>query len=156
GCRLLTYSELHDRASRICRVLERHTPGGGPPLVGVFAYRSVPAFAGVLAALLRGHGYVPLNHTFPPSRTRWMLESAGCRAMIVDPESEKQLGQVLDGIRRPLLLILPERSEVAELARAWPVHTFVGAADLLSPVKVTPPQVPREAMAYLLFTSGST
>jgi non-ribosomal peptide synthetase component F len=50
----------------------------------VFGHRSVAAYAGVLGALLRGHGYVPLNPAFPTDRTRAMLVRSGCRSLIVD------------------------------------------------------------------------
>ena len=44
-----------------------------------------------------------------------MLERAGCRALIVDSESAQQLDHVLDGIERPLLLLLPEVIDVRDV-----------------------------------------
>src|SRR5579885_3706178 len=73
GGAILTYRELQQRAAAIASVVERDAPAGGPPLLAVFAYRSATAFAGVIAALLAGRGYVPLNRTFPVARTRLML-----------------------------------------------------------------------------------
>src|SRR2546430_14636162 len=83
----LTYTALFEKAAALAATLTQHRVGCEPPLTAVFAYRSVTAFAGVLAALLRGHGYVPLNRTFPPQRTLAMLQRSWCRAMIVDAES---------------------------------------------------------------------
>jgi amino acid adenylation domain-containing protein len=111
---------------------------------------------GVLAALLRGHGYVPLNRTFPVDRTRTMLQRAGCRAVIVDSDSATQLDQVLSGLTDPLLVLLPEQKNVKPLAQDWPQHTFLGADDLDAPAARRPIEVSPEAIAYLLFTSGST
>ncbi len=154
---VLRYGGLRERAAVLAATLMRWSPVvGGPPLTGVFAYRSVTAFAGVLAALFRGHGYVPLNPTFPSARTRLMLERAGCRAVIVDSESEKQLDQVLVGIQERLLLLLPERSEVGSLARRWQQHIVLGADDLEPSRSWQPVPVSPESIAYLLFTSGST
>jgi amino acid adenylation domain-containing protein len=85
-----------------------------------------------------------------------MLERAGCRAVIVDSESEEQLDQVLQGIKEPLLLILPERREVEAIARRWPVHTVLGSEDLEPPEAWEPDAVSPDSVAYLLFTSGST
>src|SRR5437667_12890757 len=73
-----TYDELRSRAMSLAASLQHATPRGGPPLTAVFAYRSTTAYAGVLAALLAGHGYVPLNRTFPAERTRTMLQKSGC------------------------------------------------------------------------------
>src|SRR5437868_4355601 len=70
---VLSYSELRQKAASLAATLMRRTPSGGAPLTAVFAYRSATAFAGVLAALFRGHAYVPLNRTFPPDRTLTML-----------------------------------------------------------------------------------
>ena len=86
----LAYGELRKQAASLGATLERHTPDGGPPLTAVFAHRSPTAFAGVLAALWRGYGYVPLNRTFPPTRTRTMLERSGCRSLVVDRESSER------------------------------------------------------------------
>ncbi len=154
--RVLSYRELMVRATALGATLERHTPELGPPLTAVFAYRSATAFAGVLAALLRGHGYVPLNRTFPPQRTRGMLERSGCRAVIADRDSAGQLDEVLEGLDTPLLIVLPDHDEVDELRRRWPAHTVLGAHELEQSDEFAPATVEPDAIAYLLFTSGST
>src|SRR5437867_12006225 len=104
-----------------------------PPFTFVFDYLSPTAYAGVLGLLLLGNGYVPLNRNFPASRTRTMLERAGCRALIVDSQSAQQLDHVLDGIERPLLLLLPEGVDVRAIAERWPQHTVLGSGDLEPP-----------------------
>jgi amino acid adenylation domain-containing protein len=152
----LSYAELRRRAESLAATLSRHTPPGGPQLTAVFAYRTATAYAGTLAALLRGHGYVPLNRTFPPLRTRTMLERAGCRAVVADRASAEQLDDVLDGIDGPLLVVLPEHDDVAELRARWPDHTVLGASELESPQAFEPAEVEPGSIAYLLFTSGST
>ena len=156
----LRYAELGERASRLAATLRAHDtrpPGAeAPALTAVFGHRSSATFAGVLAALLRGDGYVPLNPTFPPERTRSMLERSGCRAVVVDGQGERQLVAVLEGVETPLVLILPERDDVSDLAAAFPRHRVLGAADLeREPLEALPPVDP-DAVAYLLFTSGST
>ncbi len=152
----LTFADLYERAAAFARTLEWRTPAGGPPLTAVFAYRSVTAFAGVLGALLRGHGYVPLNRTFPPKRNQDMLVRAGCRAIVVDTESAKQLDDLLAEIDQPLLVLLPESEDVSSYAGRWPLHEFVGALELESHESFEPVLVSPDAIAYILFTSGST
>ena len=83
----ITYADLYEQASATAATLAEHTPSGGSPLTAVFAARCETAYVGVLAALLRGHGYVPLNPSFPAQRTRIMLERSDCRAVVVDPEA---------------------------------------------------------------------
>ena len=153
---VLTYAGLFEKAASLAATLIQHQVAGEPPLTAVFAYRSVTAFAGVLAALLRGHGYVPLNRTFPPQRTVTMLQRSECRAMIVDAESEKQLDDILERIDHEIVLILPEQEEARELAARWPQHRFVSTGEFASPEQWRPLEVSLDSIAYLMFTSGST
>lgn len=154
--RTVSYCELRQAALSIAASLQRWASSEGPQLTGVFAYRSVTAFAGVLAALLRGHGYVPLNRTFPPERTTTMLNRAGCRAIIVDRGSESQLPDILDETTHELLVILPEREETDSLKGRFPKHTFLGREDLEPAKNWREAATATESIAYLLFTSGST
>ena len=152
----LTYGGLERIAASFAATLTRHVPSVEPPLTAVFAYRSVTAFAGVLAALFRGHGYVPLNRTFPPERTRLMLHCAGCKAIIVDAGSQEQLEAILPGIEEKVVLLLPDAEDVRSLAARWPQHVFLKGSDLEPAGKWSPPTISKDAIAYVLFTSGST
>jgi amino acid adenylation domain-containing protein len=156
GC-TLSYSELHARADAIAAALLSFHAGEGPALTAVFAYRSITSFAGILGILLTGHGYVPLNRTFPAERTRWMLEESGCHAMIVDNASARQLESILAGFGRHMLIILPDCEDVSVLAARLPGHRFLSGTDV---VKASAAQAPvaglAQSLAYLLFTSGST
>lgn len=155
--RSLTYSELRQQAERIAATLQSLDHGSGPLLTAVFAYRSVVAFSAILGVLLRGHGYVPLNRTFPPDRTRVMLERSGCRAVVVDEMSARQLDAILADIKQPLILLLPEAGDVSGLAARWPQHRVLGARDLVPPTAdLAPVEASPDAIAYVLFTSGST
>ena len=157
GGETLTYEALFEKAAALAATLIRHqSEVCGPPLTAVFASRSTTAFAGVLAALLRGHGYVPLNRAFPTERTRTMLRRSRCRAVVVDSASEEQLDAILGGIGEELLIILPERREAGDLASRWPKHRFVGTAGLAAPDEWAPAFDSSGPIAYLLFTSGST
>ncbi|HEV2393443.1 MAG TPA: amino acid adenylation domain-containing protein [Verrucomicrobiae bacterium] len=152
----LSYSDLLDRAASLAATLARHSLADAPPLTAVFAYRSATAFSGVLGALFRGHGYVPLNRTFPPERTRLMLECSQCRSVIVDSQSEPQLEQVLADAKAQLLLLFPDRRDVTQLAKRWAQHIVLGADDLEPAAAWSPPEHKPGSIAYLLFTSGST
>jgi amino acid adenylation domain-containing protein len=153
---ILTYAQLFQKSASLAATLARHEVESEPPLTAVFAYRSVTAFAGVLGALLHGHGYVPLNRTFPAERTRTMLQRSGCRALLVDAQSERQLGQVLEGIDYEMLVVLPDREDARELTARWPKHQFLSARELASHEEWRPNEASPESIAYLLFTSGST
>ena len=154
--RVFRYRELREGACRIAATLQAHANDGGPPLAAVFGNRSYSAFVGVLGALLAGHGYVPLNRTFPVARTRSMFERSGCRAIIVDEGSLPQLEVLLDCAVQPTLVIAPETVDLESYRGQWPRHRFVAAGQLGAATAWREPRVLPQEIAYLLFTSGST
>jgi amino acid adenylation domain-containing protein len=152
----LSYRQLREAAIRIAASIQAHQESSWTPLTAVFAHRSATAFAGVLGSLLAGNGYVPLNRTFPVTRTRLMFERSECRSMIVDAESLPQLDALLDGDKRQLLVIAPDLGNPRGYRERWPQHIFVGFADLKGDAAWREPTQSWNAIAYLLFTSGST
>ena len=154
--RTFTYGELAPRARAIAATLLEHDRDGVPPLTAVLAHRTATAFAGVLGALARGHGYVPLNPGFPPARNRMMLERAGCAAVIIDSAASSGVSGLLEGLDRELLLVLPDEENVDAYARGWAPHRVVGKRELSAGDALEPLPVGPSDPAYLLFTSGST
>jgi amino acid adenylation domain-containing protein len=148
-----TYGELEAKArvwaNAICQALD-----GVPERVGVFAHRSETSYVGVLAALFSGATFVPLNRTFPPERTRAMIEAASLDAIIVDSSSAPQMPQIAERLEHVPVLLLPE-DEAAAMAGGG--HVVLGKAELArsSALQALPPVLPDD-IAYLLFTSGST
>jgi amino acid adenylation domain-containing protein len=154
--RTLSYHELQVLATRIAATIQAHPEFSQVSLSAVFGYRSPTAFAGVLGALLAGNGYVPLNRTFPTERTEIMFQRSECRSIIVDSGSLPQLGKLLDRADQPLLVILPDAPDVCDFGERWPRHRFFGLGDLQSSGSWREPTASPDAIAYLLFTSGST
>jgi len=157
--RSLYYWQLREIALRIAATIQNHVVHQkhlGPALVAVFAHRSATAFASVLGSLLAGAGYVPLNRTFPVTRTRLMFERSRCHTIIVDRESLPQLNALLDGEERQLLVIAPDLKGAQWYRRQWPRHVFISAGELESSAAWCEPIENPHAIAYLLFTSGST
>ena len=155
GCEL-SYKQLGQRARRLAATIQANARPGEVPLTAVFAYRSGTAYAAVLGALMAGHGYVPLNRTFPIDRTRLMVEKSACRLLVVDEGSEPQLSELLRGLATPIVILCPDRADATEAAAKFPAHLVVGANEFVNAEQWRPPEVPQNAIAYLLFTSGST
>ena len=122
----------------------------------MLAHRTPAAFAGVLGTLMAGRAYVPLNPTFPPERTRLMLERCGARAIVADAGGAGQLAEVLLGHTPGMLVLAPDHPDPAALAAALPAHTVLGAGDLPAPEAWAAPGVQPGDLAYVMFTSGST
>jgi amino acid adenylation domain-containing protein len=152
----LSYAQLHERAAALAATLARHDPSPALALTAVFGHRSTTAFAAVLGALLRGHGYVPLNPNFPEPRTQAMLQRSECSSVIVEAGAVAQLEAVLPGVDRALCVLIPDSDELSALAARWPQHRFFGRADLAPASDFRPTAIDPSAIAYLLFTSGST
>lgn len=148
----LSYGDLASRAGAIAAEIEIGNQDTG--LTAVLGSRSVAVYAGILAIVFRGQGYVPLNPAFPPARLAGMLTRSGSLTLIVDHEAEDILCDVLDGVPYALVIIFADRSSIDGLEGRFPGHTLrpgLGAAPLPAPPDVQPNDV-----AYLLFTSGST
>lgn len=160
--RHVTYAELRERAARVAATLEREVQSGRVreehALTAVLGHRHATTFAGILGALFRGHGYVPLNPVFPPDRTRTMLERSEARCVVVDDAGRATLASVIDGIDRQLVLLVPDAGPdlVAELRARFPQHRVIGADELAPASDCAMADVDPDGIAYLLFTSGST
>lgn len=155
GNDFLTYGALWDQAASLAATLQRCSPDF-PALTAVYAYRTPVAYAGILAALLRGHGYVPLNPRFPIERTRLLLQRTGALSLIVDEEGEKTLVQLLESCPTELTVLLPGRFSVSDLQQLMPQHRFVGSQELSRAANLKDCSVELDTVAYVLFTSGST
>ena len=151
-----TYNQLHRRASALARILNDQNSANEPPLTAVLASRSVTAFSGVLSALFRGHGYVPLNPSFPAERTRYMLQQSGCRSLIIDQEGEQCLEELLRGIEKRMVLAFPEHQNAEPMRKRFPGHHILTGRDMEDERPIIPVEVSANDIAYLLFTSGST
>jgi amino acid adenylation domain-containing protein len=153
---VLTYEELHGRAASLAATIEANVPSGGPALTAVLGARSAGAFAGVLGALLSGRGYVPLNPRFPAERTASMLSRSGARSLVVDADSVALLDELLPYAEEPLLVLLADTGDTGTLPSRFPRHTFLPAPALAEARTWSAGDVDQDAVAYLLFTSGST
>lgn len=154
----LTYGELDARARAIAATLDRELAAVSDEgkLTAVFGHRDPTAFAAILGALYRGHGYVPLNPGFPVDRSRAMLIRSHCRALVVDPTGVPKLAELLDGVVTELVVVLPDAEDVAEWSARFGKHRFVGAEELAPASDCVLGEASPDDIVYLLFTSGST
>ncbi len=151
-----TYAALRDEAFALAATLDAHAPDGEGQLTAVFGHRHPTTFAAILGALVRGHGYVPLNPSFPIDRTRSMLVRSEVRSVVVDPTAVGQLEALLEGVPAGLTVLVPDADDVAELAARLDGHRVLGRADLRPASEATLGAAEPDGVAYLLFTSGST
>lgn len=151
-----SYRDLFQRAAAVAVTMDAHSAVRPGRLTGVFGHRSVAAFSGVLGALLRGDGYVPLNPAFPAERNRSMAERAELDWIVAEAASLGQLGEMLEGMENTVSVLVPDSSNLDTVAARLPQHRFFGAEDLSAAEEWTPGPVDPNGIGYLLFTSGST
>ena len=156
--RIFQYTDLDQKASRIQQTILKCEEGkGGAPFIGLFAHRSITAYAGILGILAAGRGYLPLHPKFPAGRTRTMLAASGANVVIVGEECKESLPALLQEIQSPLMILMPETPGLKDSADRFATHRFIFSgrfqppASSLSSVDLSP-----DSWAYLMFTSGST
>ena len=148
-----TYAEL-ERDARVWAGVIVDALGHPARRVGVLAYRTYPAYAGVLAALCSGAAFVPLNRNFPVDRTRMMIRDTELDAIIVDAASAGDLAGVLEGLPAPPVIVCPDEA-VPQGVSGTRAVVDRSALTTRPPLAVLPPTL-HEEVAYILFTSGTT
>ena len=148
-----SYKALYESAAGLSATLQRydHEPD---LLTAVLGRRSLTTYAGLLAALMRGTGYLALNPKHPGSRVRVVLECSRASSVLVDESGEGLLEELVG--ENPRVWVLPHRADVSEYQARWPAHTFVGASDLAPADQWVPVQTACDDIAYVLFTSGTS
>lgn len=128
GTATLTYAELIDRAERWAAHLAAAPDGP----VAVCLPRSVDAIVAMVASLLAGRTYVPLEPRHPVARRADLLRRCGAAALVVDADA--------DGFADGSGVIARTPQDL----------------DAAAPTGPTPPTADPDAAAYVMFTSGST
>lgn len=129
--RALSYLELKTQSNRLAHHLAALGVGPGDA-VAILMERSIELVVAQLAILSCGGCYVPLDRTFPVERTEFMIRDCGARVLLTLP------GQVW-----------PEMAGVTQVE----LHP-----SLLEQGSSAPPRlaIDDEAIAYIMYTSGST
>ncbi|MEO5362913.1 MAG: AMP-binding protein [Magnetococcus sp. DMHC-8] len=154
---LYSYADLRQQVIQIASALTRLDPNPDNPVAAVFAYRSLTAYAAVLAVAQAGKGYVPLNPQFPGTRNCHIADLAGVEMLILDAACEQPAQELLASVQHNLTVLLPDHQTLPSWTRSHPRHRFFRQTDIVSPAAHQHHPAPQDhAIAYLLFTSGST
>jgi len=103
--------------------------------VAILAQRNITAYAGILAALMAGRAYLPLNPRFPISRNLKMMQRSGTGTVIVSEEG--------NNIPDEMNIINPVRDNL-----------IIKDAPVIDAKRLD--NIDKAQTAYLLFTSGTT
>src|SRR6185437_10591282 len=132
----ITFAELQRKSLGIAhRLVELGVRRGD--IVGLFAFRSIEAIAGILGILQAGAAYLPLDPDYPSERLSYMVSNSGVNILVIDSGA---LGHISN-------------------LRQSCDHDFdaVIIRDISAPHQsFNVPKVGPLDLAYLLYTSGST
>lgn len=140
-----TYGELVHAAQQLATLLPKYEKGLPQPVTAIMAHRASSAYVGVLACLISGNTYVPLNTTQPARRILEVLLRSGAGSLIKSNLSSEILKQVFieaPQLHNSIQLIDCSNAKVTDGARSNGTNDYHEADD--------------GDTAYILFTSGST
>lgn len=86
----LSYAQLDEIANRLAAHMTSFGVKKGG-VVGVMVNRGMMMPVGALAALKAGAAYLPMDPSYPSERLQYMLEDAGVRVLICDPELQDKV-----------------------------------------------------------------
>lgn len=135
----LSYVELLNAASSMAAVLRDSGVGSGS-LVGLCAERSPHFVVAVLAVLLSGAAYVPLDPLDPPRRVRQLIAIASPDLLLIGTGAPEGLDDLV-AVR-----------DLEEVARLEPGPLSTQTVKLCLAAATVEPT----SLAYVIFTSGTT
>jgi D-alanine--poly(phosphoribitol) ligase subunit 1 len=127
-----SYKELFDIASTIAAELRTEEK-----LIGVYTDYSVYTYASIIAILLKGAGFVPVNKKFPEGKLTNIIASSGIQTILCTEHSQAELKKIKTTI--DFNIISNDRPAPANAKRS-----------------AVPVSCDDSSIAYILFTSGST
>lgn len=147
-----SYSDIAKTAGSWASVIRRQI--NQPQRIGILAYRSETSYIGVLTSLFLGATFVPLNPTFPTERTVRMIENADLDAILVGEESLNELYDVAEELKINIPVLFSPFSEVD--LKSTTFNKIIETPYVEEEELYINPDVSKDSIAYLLFTSGST
>ncbi len=149
-----SYGELANIACRVAGWLDLKA-GERSGKVGILASRTLEAYAGVLGTLWSGAAYVPIKPDTPEDRVIRILQQTKLDALIADQAGLNMLSErVLENAPRRILFGPDARPPQSALGfRGISFESFV---DLSRQGPNQPATAAGDALAYIIFTSGTT
>lgn len=165
GATAITYRELDALSARLALTLTLSRSYPIPQRLGLSMAPGIPLVAMLLGVLRAGSAYVPLDATYPAQRLAQIVELSGVSAVIADAPSRDALVSAGLGALR---FWEADADEARAASRAQPASSGTcsvmrvdAANDAGSDVgnnagNTTRSEVRADALAYVIFTSGSS
>lgn len=148
-----TYGDLHEFALRLAGGFPLSSKSGFDTCA-IFAHRSLVAYAAIAACHLARYAYVALTPAQPIGRSQSIITQSQPAVIVVDAKCLKSLPLLLQKVRGPTVILLPDQDAIPDWAADFPQHQFLNKSLLTSPGE--PQQGSGHDLAYVMYTSGST
>jgi fatty-acyl-CoA synthase len=156
GDEQVTWPELDERTSRLANGLAELGVQQGDR-IGILSANCMEYVELAIAGYKLGSILVPLNVRMTPPELRYIIEHAGCRAVVSSTELAKLAAAALDGSERSAEVLRIE-IESEGPSEGGPTAGFGVPFDSLREADATDPDadVVTEDVAYICYTSGTT
>jgi amino acid adenylation domain-containing protein len=156
GARSITYRDLDRDSGRLAHALIAHGLRPGDRL-GLFLEKSIEAVVAIYATLKAGATYVPLDDQAPLKRVAYIARDAGIHILVTSaPRVADCLSMAADGAPlRALFIAGPPTFDTAAVQAAG-IAAIPWEALAEQPGDPLGIEVDDDALAYILYTSGST
>jgi len=147
-----TYADLTRSALSIAARLQ--ALGAQREAVGIVGQRKHGSYAGVLGIVYAACHYVPLKPKAPPDKTLALLRAANIRFLVGDEADLRQMQAQLQSVGEDQGIqayLAPDSECTGAKEGAWQPVNAKSIAPLAEPLACK-----AEALAYILFTSGSS
>ena len=152
--RIYSYSDLYSRASAIRNIINEVVSERNQ-FIGIFCYRSIDAYAGIVGTLFSKNAYLPINPFLPPEKINKILEISECNVIILAEEAVDTFTKIMSLPTRLTVICPTPGNKINELIKNNTDHIFIFPDEFPS-ITTNKGNVDKDDPAYLMFTSGST
>lgn len=140
-----TYARFVAAASSLAAALRAGAAGEESPATAFMAQRNVSSYVAVLACLMAGHAWVPVNVEHPDARNLAVLRKSKARLMVCGGRAEAAFEAMF--AKAPVTQPALDLVKCSDSRAGWPER--FAAPEM-------PFEIAADSRAYVLFTSGST
>ncbi|MBI4646490.1 MAG: AMP-binding protein [Bacteroidia bacterium] len=130
----------------------------GEPLIGIYTENNVYTYASILAVLLNGSGFVPVNQKFPAERQLTIINETGLKTILCSASSVAPLKKKWNTKINKLNFV--ENDIISDYKGSYAlshrITNFLRTYELRNLTETVEKKINPDSIAYVLFTSGST
>ncbi|MEO6031163.1 MAG: AMP-binding protein, partial [Burkholderiaceae bacterium] len=141
---VLSHADLERACRRVAALLQRHGVAAGDT-VSVVMPNGLNTLRVLLGTMWGGRCVNPVNLLAQPEQMRYVIAHSDCKLVVVAPEWEARVSAIVAALDRPVTLIV-----------AGPAALELPGEDAAADMSADPPMPAADALALLMYTSGTT